>query len=107
VIRKGEKQKRKFRKYQYIQSANNLFHGIIFHYMALAFIMGSNAGIAKTAVYINYICSLIAFVYMVFFIRSGLNEDCDTKEKATYYITAIFGLTQILFSVFFGLVMFK
>ena len=107
LIKKGEKQKRKFRKYQYIQCANNLFHGIIFHYMALAFIMGSNASIAKTAVYINYICSLIAFVYMIFFIRSGLKEECDTKERATYYITAIFSLTQILFSVFYGLVMFK
>lgn len=107
LIRKGEKQKRKFRKYQYIQCANSIFHGIIFHYMALAFMMGSASSIAKTAVYINYICSLVAFIYIVFFVRSGLKEDCDTKERATYYVTAIFALTQILFSVFYGLVMFS
>ena len=97
----------KFRKYHYIQCGVYTFHGIIFQMMAFSYMMGINGGIANTAKLMYYIGAIMGFVYWMFFVRTGMKEECAAREKTLYWITAVCAVLQIVFSAVFGLILSK
>ena len=107
LAKKSEAKSPRFRKYHYIQCGVYAFHGIIFQIMALTYLMGINSGIASASKIMFYLGAIMTAVYWMFFLRSGIKEECGMFEKVLYWVSAVCGVLQVAFSIVFGLILSK
>lgn len=103
LVQKKPFEKNRFFKFHVIQCVTMLFHGIIYHAMLFSMLLGINDRISRMSGLMYYFGMLISIVYVVFFVRTGIKEDCDKKLKLAYYTSGFFGILQILFTFMFTL----
>ena len=103
LIKKKPFEKNRFYKFHVIECVTMLAHGIIYHAMLITMLLGINDRISRMSGIMYYFGILITLVYLVFFFRTGIREDCDKKLKIMYYTTGFFGIMQILFTFMFTL----
>ncbi len=102
-VKKDPKKAPSFRKYHLIACLTVLLHGIVFTVMTMTLLMGINNRIVSMSTMMFFFGTLIAFIYLVFLIRTGRREHCSKIEKIGYYATAVAGIITIGFSFLFNL----
>ncbi len=104
IMQKGEKPKSKFRKYHLIQCGTMFVHVINFLMMALNILGGGSSSFVKATSFMFYIGTLISFVYIMFFARTGIRDkDATNGQRVAYYITTLYAILFIVFAFVFGL----
>lgn len=104
LINKTEKPKSKFRKYHLIQCGCLLLHVINFGMMALNILGGGSSSFVRATSFMFYIGSLISFVYLMFFAKTGIRDkDATNAQRIAYYITVLYSILFIAFAFVYGL----
>lgn len=107
VMRKFSKEKQsvdKFRKYHYIQCLNITLFCLIFIFMAMMVLSYSPAASVNATSMMYWLGSVMSFIYLLFFWRTGRKEEVSKKNKILYWTTAVFSVAMVIFAMLFGLI---
>lgn len=108
VMRKFSKEKlepSKFRKYHYIQCLNITLFCLIFAFMAMMVLSYSPAASVNATSMMYWLGSVMSFIYLLFFWRTGRKEEVSKKTKVIYWTTAVFSVVLVIFAMLFGLIL--
>ena len=103
-ISKETAEKSKFCKYHYIQCLNVVLFSLVFAFMVIMTMSYAPSQITSTTPLMYWLGSVVSFIYMVFFFKTGRDETVSRKNKILYWITMVFAIVRIAFATVFGLI---
>lgn len=95
----------KFRKYHVIQCLNTTIFSLYFVYMAIMSMSYAPVELVKTASIMYWLGSVMSVIYLLFFWKTGRNEEVSRKSKILYWATAVSAVITIAFAALFGLIL--
>ena len=93
-----------FRKYMYIQCGNITIMSIFFGLMYILSSAYASYNSINFGALMYWVGSLLSLVYIVFFVRTGKNENASKLEKVLYIVTFVFSFVNVMFAIMFHLI---
>lgn len=103
-INKSKLEESKFRKYHYIQCLNVTLFSLVFAFMVIMLMASSPVSSVNSTGIMYWLGSVMSLIYLLFFWKSGRNENVAKKTKIAYWTTAVFSVVTIVFAMLFGLI---